>query len=76
MRVLFDVNALIAIVDEEHVHHRVIHEWWAANRSAGWATCPLTENGLARVPSASRNEPAGCGLSSLMRLFVLTIVSV
>lgn len=51
MRVLFDVNALIAIVDEQHVHHRIIHEWWAANRSGGWASCPLTENGLARIIS-------------------------
>jgi toxin-antitoxin system PIN domain toxin len=53
MRVLFDVNVLIAIVDEEHVHNRIAHEWWAANRSAGWATCPLTENGLARIMSQS-----------------------
>jgi len=53
MRVLFDVNVLIAIIDEEHVHHWVAHEWWAANRSAGWATCPLTENGLARIMSQS-----------------------
>ncbi len=53
MRVLFDVNVLIAIVDEQHVHHWVAHEWWAANRSAGWATCPLTENGLARIMSQS-----------------------
>lgn len=51
MRVLFDVNALIALVDEGHVHHLVIHEWWAANSSHGWATCPLTENGLARIMS-------------------------
>lgn len=53
MRALFDINVLIAIVDEEHVHHRAAHEWWAANRSAGWATCPLTENGMARVMSQS-----------------------
>jgi uncharacterized protein len=53
MRVLFDVNVLIAILDEQHVHHRVAHQWWAANRSAGWATCPLTENGLARIMSQS-----------------------
>ncbi len=53
MRVLFDVNVLIAIIDEEHVHHWVAHEWWAANRSTGWATCPLTENGLARIMSQS-----------------------
>src|SRR5712691_1091500 len=29
------------------------HEWSAANRSAGWATCPLTENGMARIMSQS-----------------------
>jgi uncharacterized protein len=51
MRVLFDVNVLIAILDEQHVHHRRAHEWWTANRSAGWATCPLTENGVARIMS-------------------------
>jgi toxin-antitoxin system PIN domain toxin len=51
MRVLFDVNALIALVDQQHIHHNAVHEWWAPNRSAGWATCPLTENGLARIMS-------------------------
>lgn len=51
MRVLFDVNVLIAILDVDHVHHLVAHEWWAANRSAGWASCPLTENGMVRIMS-------------------------
>jgi toxin-antitoxin system PIN domain toxin len=54
MRALFDTNVLIAILDNDHVHHRNAHEWWAANRSAGWATCPLTENGLARITSQPR----------------------
>lgn len=54
MRALFDVNALIAIIDEGHEHHRKAHEWWAAKVSAGWATCPLTENGLVRIMSQSR----------------------
>ncbi len=53
MRALFDVNVLIAILDEQHIHHLAAHEWWAPNRSAGWATCPLTENGMARVMSQS-----------------------
>jgi len=53
MRSLFDVNVLIAIVDEKHEHHWKAHEWWAANRSAGWATCPLTENGMVRIMSQS-----------------------
>jgi toxin-antitoxin system PIN domain toxin len=51
MRALFDVNALIALLDEGHVSHWVIHKWWAANSAHGWATCPLTENGLARIMS-------------------------
>ncbi len=54
MRVLFDVNVLIAIIDESHEHHRRAHEWWNANNSAGWATCPLTENGMVRIMSQSR----------------------
>ena len=53
MRALFDVNVLIAILDEDHVHHVAAHEWWAANRAAGWATCPLTENGMTRIMSQS-----------------------
>jgi len=51
VRALFDANVLIAILDEQHVHHWVAHEWWAANRSDGWATCPLTENGMTRIMS-------------------------
>lgn len=54
MRSLFDVNVLIAIIDEGHEHHRRAHDWWAANLSAGWATCPLTENGMVRIMSQSR----------------------
>jgi uncharacterized protein len=53
MRALFDVNVLIAIVDEQHIHHHLAQEWWTANQSAGWATCPLTENGMARIVSQS-----------------------
>jgi len=53
MRALFDVNLLIAVIDESHEHHRKAHEWWSANISDGWATCPLTENGMVRVMSQS-----------------------
>lgn len=53
MRALFDVNFLIAIVDAGHEHHGKAHEWWAPNRPAGWATCPLTENGMVRIMSQS-----------------------
>lgn len=48
---LLDVNVLVALFDPDHVHHEPAHEWFAANRAAGWATCPLTENGLVRILS-------------------------
>ena len=51
MRILFDVNLLVALLDEDHVHHGRAHEWWSTNREAGWASCPLTQNGCIRVIS-------------------------
>jgi toxin-antitoxin system PIN domain toxin len=48
---LLDVNVLVALFDPDHVHHEAAHGWFAANREAGWATCPLTENGLVRILS-------------------------
>ena len=48
---LLDVNVLVALFDPDHVHHEPAHAWFAASRAAGWATCPLTENGLVRILS-------------------------
>lgn len=54
MRALLDVNLLLALVDEQHVHHELSHRWWSANRPHGWASCPLTQNGFLRVISQPR----------------------
>ena len=48
---LLDVNVLVALFDPAHIHHEAAHEWFRASSVAGWATCPLTENGLVRVIS-------------------------
>ena len=40
MRVLFDVNVLIALLDPGHVHHDRAHVWWEQTRASGWASCP------------------------------------
>jgi toxin-antitoxin system PIN domain toxin len=55
--VLLDVNVLVALFDPDHVHHEAAHRWFAAIRSAGWATCPLTENALVRVLSHPSYAP-------------------
>ena len=46
---LLDVNVLVALFDPDHVHHEAAHAWFAESRGSGWATCPITENGLVRV---------------------------
>jgi len=51
---LLDVNVLIALFDPEHIHHEAAHDWFLESSESGWATCPLTENGLIRVLSNPR----------------------
>ena len=51
MRALLDVNFIIALLDPDHVFHERAHVWWGLNSKRGWASCPLTENGVVRVMS-------------------------
>lgn len=53
MCALFDVNVLIALLDSDHIAHSVAAAWFGANLSHGWASCPITENGTARVMSTT-----------------------
>jgi hypothetical protein len=49
---LLDVNVLVSLLDSAHVHHDAALAWFrTAAAKEGWATCPLTENGLIRVVS-------------------------
>lgn len=52
MLALLDVNVLVALFDPVHMHHEAAHEWFRQNRKSGWASCPLTENGMVRVLSS------------------------
>ncbi|MBK6638247.1 MAG: VapC toxin family PIN domain ribonuclease [Rhodocyclaceae bacterium] len=49
MRSLLDVNVLIALLDPDHVSHVPAKHWWLDQREAGWASCPLTQNGCVRI---------------------------
>ena len=51
MRALLDVNVLIALLDEDHVHHGRARAWLVDRHAAGWASCPLTQNGCIRIMS-------------------------
>ena len=52
MVALLDVSVLVALFEPDHIHHQVAHDWFADHEREGWATCPLTENGLVRVATS------------------------
>ena len=51
---LFDVNVLLALLDADHVDHLAARRWLEGGIEAGWASCPITENGFVRVISQPR----------------------
>lgn len=51
MVALLDVNVLIALLDEGHMHHAAATRWLSDHLGAGWASCPLTQNGCIRILS-------------------------
>lgn len=61
---LLDVNALVALAWDSHVHHEAIRAWFASNDSAGWATCPITESGFVRVSSNPIVLPSAIGVGA------------
>jgi toxin-antitoxin system PIN domain toxin len=60
---LLDVNALVALAWDSHIHHARIRLWFAANASQGWATCPITESGFVRVSTNPKVLPSPIGVA-------------
>jgi uncharacterized protein len=46
---LLDVNVLVALFNPDHIHHDAAHDWFAEHHTDGWATCPITEQGVTRI---------------------------
>jgi toxin-antitoxin system PIN domain toxin len=61
---LLDVNALVALAWDSHVHHAVTRRWFGAHAGGGWATCPITESGFVRVSSNPKVLPHPIGVSA------------
>lgn len=51
MRALLHIDVLVALLDGGHLYHRAATAWLASHRRAGWASCPLTQNGCVRILS-------------------------
>jgi uncharacterized protein len=54
---LLDVNVLVALAWDSHVHHAHARRWFQAQADEGWATCPITESGFVRVSSNPKVLP-------------------
>lgn len=61
---LLDVNVLVALVWDSHVHHAATRDWFAANSHRGWETCPVTESGFVRVSSNAKVLPQAIGVDA------------
>ncbi len=72
-RALFDVNVLIALLDAAHQFHRTAWEWLDGNIDAGWATCPITQNGYVRIVSQASYPNPSSTFEAMQRLRAATI---
>jgi toxin-antitoxin system PIN domain toxin len=68
---LLDVNALIALAWDSHIHHAATRTWFAANGAGGWATCPMTESGFVRVSSNPTVLPSAIGVEDARRVLAM-----
>ena len=60
-RALLDINVLIALLDQGHLLHRPATRGLEQQLEHGWATCPITENGVVRImaqPAYPNAQPA------------------
>ena len=67
---LLDVNVLIALAWDSHVHHVRVREWFLENSPRGWATCPVTESGFVRVSSNPKVLPSAIGIDAARAVLV------
>ena len=65
---LLDVNALVALAWDSHVHHVRIRQWFAENAEHGWSTCPITESGFVRVSSNPKVLPVAIGVDAAIEV--------
>lgn len=58
MRALLDINLLLALFDADHIDHERPWVWMRAEVDAGWASCPIIQNGFVRSDALARLRDA------------------
>ena len=54
-RCLLDVNILVALTTQNHVHHALVKAWFYASPDRAWSLCAFTEAGFLRNVTAPRS---------------------
>jgi len=49
-----DVDVLIALLDEDHIHFERAQNWFERQGRNSWLSCPITQNGVVRIASNPR----------------------
>ena len=66
MIALLDVSVLVALFNGGHADHDTAHDWFHDLCVDGWASCPLTENGLLRILANPAQESGFVPLPDLL----------
>jgi hypothetical protein len=72
---LLDVNALLALLWENHAFHARMARWFSSNENQGWATCPITAQGFVRIVSNPAYMKPAPGIRSALDLLQKTTES-
>lgn len=62
---LLDVNVLIALAWDDHVHHARAHAWFARLTSQTFTTCNVTQSGFLRVSLNPKVVNCNLGVSGI-----------
>lgn len=65
---LLDVNVLVALVWDSHVHHVAAREWFDRQAAQGWATCPTTEAAFVRISSNPKVLPSPVAIADAVHV--------
>jgi hypothetical protein len=69
MSYLLDANVLLALVDQNHVHHEPAQRWFSRKSNAGWHTCPITQTAFLRILGQPKYPWAGHTFADAIGLF-------
>jgi toxin-antitoxin system PIN domain toxin len=72
MRGLLDINVLIALLDADHPGHDTARQWLISHADEGWASCPITQNGVLRIMTQPAYPNAAAFLDIRARLLEAT----